>query len=106
MTPGWCVDNLDTRHQVSETKLVLHVSIKKSTIIPSGADPTVYSRAHFGAGTGPIVMDEVRCRATETRLIDCPYVLNHNCGHNEDAGVRCTPSTSGMKRERHYSYTL
>ena len=59
----------------------------------SGA--TAYSSARFGAGTGPIVMDDVQCRATERRLIDCPFTLNHNCGHSEDAGVRCTSSTYG-----------
>ena len=53
------------------------------------------SSAHFGAGAGPIVMDEVHCRSTESRLIDCPYNFNHNCGHSEDAGVRCTLSTYG-----------
>ena len=58
-------------------------------------DAMAYSSAHFGAGAGPIVMDEVQCSATESRLIDCPYNFNHNCGHNEDAGVRCTSSTYG-----------
>ena len=42
-------------------------------------------------------MDEVQCRDTERRLIECPFTLNHNCGHSEDAGVRCTSSTTGMR---------
>ena len=28
--------------------------------------------------------------------MDCPFDLNHNsCGHDEDAGVRCSSSTTG-----------
>ena len=56
---------------------------------------TAYASARFGAGAGPIVMDNVLCTATENRLIECPFTFNHNCGHHEDAGVRCTLSTTG-----------
>ena len=62
-------------------------------ILQSGA--TAYTSARFGAGAGPIVMDDVRCTATENRLIECPFTFNHNCVHSEDAGVRCTLSTTG-----------
>ena len=42
-------------------------------------------------GTGQIWLDNVQCRGTEARLIDCPAnpLGNHNCAHIEDAGVRC-----------------
>ena len=56
---------------------------------------TAYSSARFGQGRGPIVMDEVRCTSSEARLMDCPFSLSHNCGHHQDAGVRCTLSTNG-----------
>ena len=56
---------------------------------------SAYSRAQFGQGAGPIVMDDVRCTNAERRLIDCPFKLNHNCDHNEDAGVRCYSSSIG-----------
>ena len=49
----------------------------------------------FEQGSGPIVMDEVRCRGSETTLMDCPLSLNHSCGHHQDAGVQCTLSTYG-----------
>ena len=55
-----------------------------------------YISAFFGAGTGPIVMDDVRCTLSERRLVDCPLDLNHNCYHFEDAGVQCYSTTYGM----------
>ena len=62
------------------------------TYLPGG---TAIYRARYGAGTGPIVMDDIGCTGSEERLMDCPFSLNHNCGHNKDASVRCTLSTYG-----------
>ena len=55
----------------------------------------------FTIGAGQIWLDDVQCRGTETRLIDCPAnpLGIHNCGHIEDAGVRCpTLCTQGAIR--------
>ena len=57
----------------------------------SDQNATARSRAFFGQGTDPIVLDDVRCIGTESRLIDCPYTATHNCVHFEDAGVTCQP---------------
>ena len=52
---------------------------------------TALTSFNVPAGTGQIWLDNVSCRGTETRLIDCPAnpLGTHNCGHTEDAGVRC-----------------
>ena len=53
---------------------------------------TALSRAYFGEGTGSIHLDDVSCTGTESSLFSCSYNSNHNCGHHEDAGVRCSNS--------------
>ena len=49
-------------------------------------------QATYGQGTGAIVLDDLLCTGTESSLFDCTHsgVNIHNCGHSEDAGVRCT----------------
>ena len=60
---------------------------------PAGSE-RVFSRAHFGRGTGPIWLDNLRCSGSEARLLDCPRARVHNCYHAEDAGVRCNTDGS------------
>ena len=47
-------------------------------------------------GTGQIVLDELLCTGSESRLVDCPHrgLGSHNCDHSQDAGVRCIPGTT------------
>ncbi|XP_064385063.1 deleted in malignant brain tumors 1 protein-like isoform X2 [Halichondria panicea] len=56
-----------------------------------------YQYARYGEGVGPIILDNVYCSGLEPYLTDCPnngYFV-HNCGHYEDAGVRCQPRLPG-----------
>ncbi|XP_045686223.1 soluble scavenger receptor cysteine-rich domain-containing protein SSC5D isoform X2 [Phyllostomus hastatus] len=49
-------------------------------------------KTHYGPGTGPIWLDDVHCKGTETSLSDCPAGAwgQHNCDHEEDVGLTCT----------------
>ena len=50
-----------------------------------------YGSAHYGQGTGPILLDDVNCKRDESSLLSCRHsgVGNHNCHHSQDASVRC-----------------
>ena len=56
--------------------------------------PTALSSAHFGQGTGSILLNNVACRGNEARLVDCSSGTVTSCSHSEDAGVRCRPQES------------
>ena len=60
----------------------------------AGATP-LYN-AFFGQGTGPIILDDLLCRSTESRLVDCQHEgigqFDFCRDHLDDAGLRCAES--------------
>ncbi|XP_030060746.1 neurotrypsin-like [Microcaecilia unicolor] len=62
--------------------------------------PKAWVWAHYGQGSGPILLDEVACSGNELSLDQCIKSNwgDHNCDHIEDAGVSCNPFTEGTVR--------
>ncbi|XP_072463765.1 soluble scavenger receptor cysteine-rich domain-containing protein SSC5D isoform X2 [Notamacropus eugenii] len=54
--------------------------------------------AFFGEGTGPILLDDLRCKGNETSLGFCPARPwgQHDCHHREDAGAVCDGLPLGL----------
>ena len=78
----------------------MHLQIKKNNVqqqlptsicLPLHADAIAFTNAHFGAGNGPIYLNNVGCNGNEANLNDCSRSSTVICmsGHTEDAGVRC-----------------
>ncbi|KAM7180789.1 antigen WC1.1-like isoform 2-T2 [Macrochelys suwanniensis] len=57
-----------------------------------GSAVSAPGEAAFGNGTGPIWVETLNCRGTESSLWDCPAKPwgESNCDHKEDAAVNCS----------------
>ena len=47
--------------------------------------------SHFGQVSDDFMMDEVKCKGTEEKLLDCPHTTEGDCRGNEGLGVICMP---------------
>ena len=85
LMPLWYADNL-----VYHLK-VCHISaeLAQGSRTSSFAGAISFGNASFGQGRGRIVLDDVDCRGFEETLLSCQASSTHDCGHSEDAGVRC-----------------
>ena len=57
-----------------------------------GSSASYYGNAYFGQGSGPILLDNVTCSGSESKLASCSHLgigITRSCSHTEDAGVRC-----------------
>lgn len=46
--------------------------------------------AHFGQGSGLVWTEAFRCAGNESLLFHCPQGPGRQCGHHQDAGLRCS----------------
>ncbi|KAB1271532.1 Scavenger receptor cysteine-rich domain-containing protein SCART1 [Camelus dromedarius] len=46
--------------------------------------------AHFGRGSGPVWTEAFHCEGHESLLFHCPRGPGNQCGHGQDAGLRCS----------------
>ena len=82
-----CDDNWDNK----DAKVVCRMlGYTGGTALQGPGDSAGHS---FGEGSGEILLDDVACTGGEKSLFACNHdgIGAHNCGHNEDAGVRCDP---------------
>ena len=84
--------SLDSQWPVKLYYLDIKCTQLLKIIIFNVAGAIARSRAFFGQGTVPILLDNVACVGTESRLLSCTYSSTHNCAHSEDAGVTCQPA--------------
>lgn len=61
-----------------------------------GTAVAVKYKAFFGRGQDNVWLDDVECIGDEKSIVDCPHrgLGEHDCDHNEDAGLICSGRTS------------
>ena len=86
----------------SSSGIIMEITqLLANIIFPKNIGAIARINAYYGRGTGPILLDDVGCRGTESRLIDCTYDPNTiDCTHSDDAGVRCQTLSGKLTKSR------
>lgn len=92
LMPTSPADNLDLLPVVRMQRIIENLINHISNHITG----TPRYNAFYGQGSGPLLLDDLICRGTESRLIDCPsggIGMTDFCrGHLDDAGLECRES--------------
>ena len=64
-----------------------------------GKAVTAQHRAFYGEGSGQIWLDDLICIGNEWSIANCTHLGwgSHNCGHHEDASVKCSTGNFCLK---------
>ena len=92
LTPLWSASSWDMHTlKVSEDSVLCELEFLLTSLFFCITGGIPYSNARFGAGTGPIYLDDVACTPSATQLLECYSrpISRHNCLHSADAGVGC-----------------
>ena len=57
-------------------------------------DVTARCCAHYGQGSGSILIRYVSCAGSESRVTDCSYSTSSSSVHSNDVGVQCQPGNN------------
>ncbi|XP_052223894.1 serine protease 1-like [Dreissena polymorpha] len=89
-------------------KLHYDMVIDERTYKDGFSNGTALSAAYFGQGSSSILFGDVQCNGTETSIMSCRHsgVGNHNCGHQEDAGVKCIPKCGKHQSTGQYPWKV
>ena len=85
-----------------------HVVCRQLGYVRAVSGMLILLRSHFGAGRGPILLDDLVCEGDESSLLDCEVASGvtarnaigvHNCSRGETVGARCTNSSGDATLE-------
>ncbi|KAL4698707.1 hypothetical protein H8959_011364 [Pygathrix nigripes] len=96
---GQCMHGDQPRHNCGHledasvicTGDALFATIAMTEAVTLPFTPMPPAGAHFGAGSGKVLLDDMKCVGNESHLGQCMHAdrARHNCGHLEDASVIC-----------------
>ena len=88
----WHVGNLGILHLVS-SMCNQEIHSVNYYLLFNTLGAVAFANAHFGSGTGPLLLNILGCTGTEAGLLSCYHrgigVIGYNCTHRDDVGIRC-----------------